>query len=147
MNNKKAAVIFDLDGTLADRRHRLHFIEQSKDWKGFFEQMINDPPIKEVVAKLLDHHELQHAIIILTGRPDEYREHTINWLSENKILPHMYKLIMRESKNYESDVSLKRRFYENKLNSYNVIKVYEDQRKLIDMWESKGLKVENCSLD
>ena len=26
----KEAVIFDLDGTLADRRHRLHFLEEKR---------------------------------------------------------------------------------------------------------------------
>jgi FMN phosphatase YigB (HAD superfamily) len=32
--------IFDIDGTLADISHRLHFIQQEpKDWRGFYSEM------------------------------------------------------------------------------------------------------------
>ena len=143
----KEAVIFDLDGTLSDRRHRLHFVEQSKDWKNFFEKMSDDPPVKSVISELFKYHDLDYKIIILSGRPEDYRKQTIDWLFRNLIFPDMYELFMRESKNYETDVDLKERIYESKLKSYNIVKVFEDQKKLIDMWEEKGLSVVNCSLD
>ncbi len=38
-------VIFDIDGTLADNSHRQHFLEGGKkDWKGFFDAMVDDQP-------------------------------------------------------------------------------------------------------
>ncbi len=141
------AVIFDLDGTLSDRRHRLHYLEGQKDWKNFFEQMYLDPPIKETFKKLFRHYHNNHKIIILTGRPEEFRDTTINWLKENNVETHMYKMFMRESKNYESDISLKRRIFETKLNRYSVIKAYEDNADLIKLWNEKNIEVEDCSLD
>ena len=86
----KNAVIFDLDGTLSDRRHRLHYVEQSKDWKSFFKKMTEDPPVKAVISELFKYYELNYKIFILSGRPEEYKEQTIEWLSNNLILPNMY---------------------------------------------------------
>ena len=103
----KQSVIFDLDGTLADRRHRLHFLQGKKDWKAFFENMHLDPPVEKVFERLFFYFNQDYKIIILTGRPEEYRKVTISWLKENKVKPSMYEMFMRETKNYESDVSLK----------------------------------------
>ena len=39
------AVIFDIDGTLADCSHRLHHVTGDKrDWNKFFAEMSEDPP-------------------------------------------------------------------------------------------------------
>ncbi len=143
----ETAVIFDLDGTLADRRHRLHFLEGKKDWKNFFDKMNLDPPVNAVFQKLFSHYYDNHKIIILTGRPEEYRDTTNNWLKENNVEAFMYEMFMRESKNYESDITLKRRIFETKLNQYSVIKAYEDNADLIKLWKEKGIEVEDCSLD
>ena len=59
----------------------------------------------------------------------------------------MYEMFMRESKNYESDLTLKRRIFETKLNRYSVIKAYEDNADLIKLWNEKDIEVEDCSLD
>jgi len=48
-------VIFDLDGTLADIRHRLHFIDNDrkvKQWKSFFDECDRDEPIMPVIKTL-----------------------------------------------------------------------------------------------
>ncbi len=38
--------VFDIDGTLADITHRLHFIQgEKKDWDAFFAACIDDAPI------------------------------------------------------------------------------------------------------
>lgn len=42
--------IFDIDGTLADLSHRLHFIQKKPaDWDGFFAACSDDAPIPEVI--------------------------------------------------------------------------------------------------
>lgn len=44
-------IVFDLDGTLADITHRLHFIKDGNhDWDGFFAACVDDAPIPEMVA-------------------------------------------------------------------------------------------------
>jgi hypothetical protein len=88
--------VIDLDGVLADVRHRLHFLESSpKDWDGFFAGIPDDPVLLEgraVVARLAEDHEL----IYLTGRPESTRAETEAWL-ERHGLPHA-RLVMRRAR-------------------------------------------------
>ena len=141
------AVIFDIDGTLSDRRHRLHYLEKKKDWKSFFDNLNFAPPIKASFDFLFDHLNQGHKVILLTGRPEEYREKTVRWLKKHRVQPEMYELFMRETKNFESDVSLKERLFRTHSSDLNVIKVYDDNPKLIELWRSLGLSVINCSVD
>ena len=85
--------VIDLDGVLADVRHRLHFLESSpKDWDGFFAGIPDDPVLAEgrtVVERLVADHEL----VYLTGRPESTRAETEEWLDRHR-LPRA-RLVMR----------------------------------------------------
>jgi hypothetical protein len=87
--------VIDIDGVLADVRHRLHFLESKpKDWDSFFAGIPDDPVLPEgraVVERLAADHE----IVYLTGRPESCRPPTEAWLSRND-LPHA-RLIMRRA--------------------------------------------------
>lgn len=78
-------VIFDIDGTLANAEHRLHFIndpDKAKDWENFLsdEQIAKDTPI-EPVWEVLESLVLQrHRVIFITGRPETQRQTTYDWL-------------------------------------------------------------------
>src|SRR5919109_585275 len=69
---RRQVVLVDMDGTLADSRHREHFVQgKRKNWKAFFNAMDADEPnaaIAERVLELADGHE----IVIVTGRPEVY---------------------------------------------------------------------------
>jgi phosphoglycolate phosphatase-like HAD superfamily hydrolase len=72
--------VFDIDGVVADVRHRLHHLEaRPKDWGRFFRAAGDDPPLAEGLALVADLRE-RHEIVWLTGRPDWLRETTRNWL-------------------------------------------------------------------
>jgi hypothetical protein len=70
----------DLDGVLADVRHRLHFVaDRPKDWDSFFAAAGDDPLFEEgraIVAEL----EPGHEVVYLTGRPERCRRDTVEWL-------------------------------------------------------------------
>ena len=84
--------IFDLDGTLADLNHRLHFIKNGKkDWDGFFNACDKDKPIQWVINLCNKFND----VIILSGRSDAVREKTEKWLSDNGV--RYSELIMRKS--------------------------------------------------
>jgi len=87
--------VIDLDGVLADVRHRLHFLESKpKDWDGFFAGIPDDPVLPEgraVVERLAADHEL----VYLTGRPEATRPDTEAWLERHR-LPQA-RLIMRRA--------------------------------------------------
>jgi hypothetical protein len=73
----------DLDGTVADVRHRLHHLRgRRKDWDAFFAAAPDDPLLPEgaaVVARLQEDHE----VVWVTGRPERCRPDTLSWLAEH----------------------------------------------------------------
>lgn len=76
-------VVFDIDGVLADVRHRLHHIsKRPKDWPAFFAAAHRDSPLAEGVAlarQLAD----ARPVLYLTGRPEWIREATQDWLERH----------------------------------------------------------------
>jgi hypothetical protein len=77
------AVIFDLDGVLADALHRQHFLHrQEPDWEGFYAGVEADEVIdagRALAATMRD----DVRIVILTGRVDDVAGVTREWLTEN----------------------------------------------------------------
>ena len=143
---KRLAVISDIDGTVSDRRHRLKFLEGKKDWKSFFAHLNEDPPISSVIDELSNFHDRKVKIIFVTGRPSEYRDQTKKWLKIH--IPFQgYDLLMRPNKNYDKDVLIKKSILNEIQKDFEVIKVFDDQKELIRMWEEEGLDCVDCSLD
>jgi len=72
--------VFDVDGVLADVRHRLRFVERSpKDWDGFFAAAVDDPPLAQGVA-LAQESAKECEVVYVTGRPERCRRDTLEWL-------------------------------------------------------------------
>ncbi len=72
--------VVDVDGVVADVRHRLHHLDPPKSWPAFFAEAENDPLLPqgaELVADLLGG---RHEIVWLTGRPEWLRPVTRRWL-------------------------------------------------------------------
>ncbi len=79
--------VFDIDGVVADVRHRLHYIEgRHKDWVRFHESAVDDPALVEGIALVTD-LGAQHEVAWLSGRPEWLRSVTDDWLAEHG-LPH-----------------------------------------------------------
>lgn len=77
--------IVDLDGVVADVRHRLaHLAGRRKDWDRFFAAAGDDPAHPEGLAIV---HTLaaDHEIVYVTGRPERLRAVTEAWLDEHDI--------------------------------------------------------------
>ncbi len=77
--------VFDIDGVVADVRHRLHHLEsRPKNWGGFFGSAADDTPLPEGVA-LAAEFSSQHDLVWLTGRPEWLRAITTRWLDEHRL--------------------------------------------------------------
>jgi hypothetical protein len=77
--------VLDIDGVLADVRHRLHHLEQHpKEWPAFFAGAPQDPVLDEGVRLARELAE-DSEIIYLTGRPERYRGPTADWLQRNEL--------------------------------------------------------------
>lgn len=82
MSGKRPIAVFDLDGTLSDTRHRLHFVESApKRWDAFFRASRQDAPLAEGVALAL-RWSRECALGYVTGRPERCRQDTLKWLKE-----------------------------------------------------------------
>lgn len=73
--------MIDIDGVVADVRHRLHLIEsRPKRWDEFFDSSADDPPLADGVALVLE-LAADHDVVWLTGRPERNRRLTETWLA------------------------------------------------------------------
>ena len=78
-----AITIFDIDGVLADVRHRLHFLQRRpKDWNGFFAAAVDDPLLEQGRDALLE-AAAGSTIVYVTGRPARCRRDTHDWLARH----------------------------------------------------------------
>lgn len=138
---KQIAYIFDIDGTLADCSHRLHFINgEKKYWDSFYVALKDDKSICDIVGlALIIAVHTGHAIILITGRPERTRQATIKWLDEyTGLWP--CKLYMRPDGDHRPDYELKRDIYEREIkDKYDVAGVFEDRQQVVDMWRALGL--------
>jgi hypothetical protein len=77
--------VIDIDGVLADVRHRLHHIEQRpKDYHAFFVEARKDPPLEVglvTVRKLAEVYD----VVYLSGRPEYIRRDTEHWFREHDL--------------------------------------------------------------
>ena len=71
---ERNVVLADMDGTLADISQRLHCIRGGgkKNWKRFLREMCKDLP-NPVILEWVQNLVPECRIVIVLGRPDEYR--------------------------------------------------------------------------
>ena len=78
--SRRAAAVFDIDGTVADCRHRAQLaFTDPPDWDAFFAGSDLDRPLPQGVA-LARRYAAEGKLIWLTGRPERYRLTTAVWL-------------------------------------------------------------------
>lgn len=150
LEQEKSCVIFDMDGTLADCSHRQHFVRKPEgagpewhpDWDRFFAYCYSDTPRQEIVDRLMDEWGMDREIIICSGRSDRYRDETEEWLKSHKIP--WGRLIMRRDFDYRDDVIVKQEMLDKYLDKTKIVRVYDDRKKVIDMWRRNGLEVVDC---
>lgn len=154
-------IVFDIDGTLANIKHRLHYIKSEPatnsyeeingtgkpDWDSFNAAMHEDkinPHIAAINKSMCgrEYGRVSYPAIIVTGRPDIYREVTEKWLSHHGI-NYCY-LFMRAKDDYRSDVNIKREIAERNIADAKVLFVIDDRSKVVDMWRELGYKCLQC---
>lgn len=147
---KTRAIVFDIDGTLSDPTHRLHHIlGEKKDWKSFFAEAKDDPPILPMcyLAGVLIHNFQK--VIFLTGRSEIIKEDTFYWLEEHlrakgSLVPS--DLVMRaDGDRREDDIVKKELFLKYIEPRYDVEIVVEDRARCVKMWRELGLVCLQCA--
>lgn len=139
-------IIVDIDGTLADCTHRLHFIkDKPKDWPAFFDACGLDTPnwpvVNMVRALSLGGDETRNRLVFCSGRPERTRGITTNWLRDHLNLTEGYiRLFMRSNNDFRADdvvkLELLAAIREMGLNPTLAI---DDRRRVVDMWRAQGI--------
>jgi len=143
MKTLTKAIIVDLDGTLCNVDHRLHFVrDKRKNWRKFFLELVNDSVNEwchEIMKRFSDYE-----ILLVSGRPEDYRDITESWLKEKEIT---YKsLHMRKANDFRKDDIIKTEIYNNFIkDNYDVLFTIDDRKQVVDMWRSLGLVCLQCS--
>lgn len=153
----KHAIICDIDGTIADVRHRLHYIQNpdgskkaKPDWDAFHAACVDDPPFEDVI-RVVDalrlgscgcaHSSLQ--LHFVSGRNEVVREQTIQWLWKNFIDYEFHaSLIMRKAGDRRPDTEVKLDMVrELGLTPDDVLCIFDDRQSVVDMWRENGYRV------
>jgi phosphoglycolate phosphatase-like HAD superfamily hydrolase len=135
---QKPIVLVDVDGTLADVRHRLHHIRGAgrKNWKAFFEGMDEDTPIASTVAWVQSLAQ-NHDVVIITGRPEEYRRRTVAWLKKHAIP--FTDVFMRADGDHRPDYEVKKEALD-RWPKERIKLVIDDRPPVCDMWLQQGIR-------
>lgn len=130
------AIIVDMDGTLS-----LNTTGRPFYGDGAAEGMLTDIENGAVVTSVRAMCDgIDAELIVLTGREDtpEIRKATYDWLDEHYLLPD--KLLMRPKGDYSPAQECKRAIYKKYIEgNYNVLAVFDDSQKCVDMWREEGL--------
>ena len=136
-------VIFDIDGTLADVSERIHHVRKKpKNWPAFFEGMAQDKAIHSMVRLCNLLYASGIRIILCSGRNEEHRAQTIEWLAGQGVKYH--DLLLRRSNDRRSDTEVKRELLAT-LNKSKILFVVEDRSRVVEMWRSEGLVCLQCA--
>jgi hypothetical protein len=76
--------VLDIDGVVADVRHRLHHLDPPRSWQAFFAAAGADGLLLEG-ARLARELAGEHDIAWLSGRPEWLRPTTTEWLERHQL--------------------------------------------------------------
>src|SRR5262245_38659953 len=129
--------VFDLDGTLADCRHRLPLIleQEPKDWDKFFELCPLDKPILPLVRVLQSLAIKDHTIEIWSGRPERTRYATEDWCRRHGIF--FDALLLREDDDRRNDDALKMEWLDRLHETEWPDCVFEDRSRIVHAWRAR----------
>ncbi len=120
----ESCIVCDIDGTLA-----------RMDTRGPFEfEKMGEDGVHAHVADILEKYaDATEVIILLSGRGEEWRGLTEEWLQINSIA-YDY-LFMRPEKDNRCDTVIKRELFETHIEPhYDVMFIIDDRDRVVDMW-------------
>lgn len=152
--------IFDLDGTLADLKHRRHHVERPEcrqcgspakcvacsrwkpNWNAFHAACVDDTPIAPVI-RTMELLVLGNAEVwIWSGRMDTVREQTHAWFEKHLgNVDDFIKYKMRPAGDFTSDDVLKESWLHamSPEDRARLVIVFDDRDRVVNMWRRNGV--------
>jgi hypothetical protein len=123
------AIICDIDGTIAIRGDRGPY-----DMTRVSEDTVNH--VVAMVVKMF--HMCDMKVIFASGRDETARHDTMEFL-ERAIMTPDFQLLMRETGDQRPDEIVKKEMLDKIRAFYNIIIVFDDRQKVVNMWRANGL--------
>jgi hypothetical protein len=151
----KNVIICDIDGTIADVRHRLHYIQTDgtkkakPDWDSFHAACVDDTPFLDVI-RVVDALRMGTCgcgyrrlnLYFLSGRNDVVREQTERWLDSVADFGNYEALVMRKAGDRRPDTEIKLEMIRQLgLTPDDVLCIFDDRQCVVDMWRENGYRV------
>lgn len=143
--DKPAVIICDLDGTLCNINHRLHYVTNSKkDWKSFFKEIPNDT-INQWCSDIISSISKDgFKTIFCSGRDENQRKLTQDWLNLNGFIDN--ELYMRNRQDFRSDDIIKEIILDFELlTKYQPYFIIDDRSRVVNMWRRRGFVCLQCA--
>jgi phosphoglycolate phosphatase-like HAD superfamily hydrolase len=135
-----ALAVFDIDGVLADVRHRLNYLQsRPQRWDAFFLAAEQDPLLEEGARRLRTAQD-RHDVVYLTGRPERSRGLTRAWLAHHG-LP-TGPLHMRPDDDYRPARWVKRNTLRRLARTRTIASVLDDDPAVVAVLTADGWPVE-----
>lgn len=143
-NANASAIIFDMDGTLANCEHRRHLVDgKKKDFDAFHDLMNNDT-VKEEIRGLCNMYYMNGwYIIICTGRPEKYAGVTERWLLEHGVFFHELRC-RQDNLLSVPDFEIKQNMLNDIRKTRDVYLAVDDRKQVVDMWRKNGVVCLQC---
>jgi phosphoglycolate phosphatase-like HAD superfamily hydrolase len=131
--------VFDVDGVLADVRHRLRHVERRpKNWEAFFAAAVDDPPLADGVALAVESAQACE-VVYVTGRPERCRADTLDWFARHGLPPG--RLAMRAAGDRRPARVAKPQLLRSLARGRVVALVVDDDAQVCDAYEQAGWRV------
>ena len=160
----KKIIICDIDGTIANVQHRLHYIKNADgtkkkhkdtDWNSFHKACVDDEPYKDVIEILQSLvlgmgngcnvcGAVEREFYFFSGRNEAVRSETIEWLKRHVPITEdwHWELYMRSEGDRRPDTTVKyEMMYELKIMPEDVLCILDDRQSVVDMWRANGFRV------
>jgi phosphoglycolate phosphatase-like HAD superfamily hydrolase len=135
-------VVLDIDGVLADVRHRLHYVAaRPKNWAAFFAAADQDD-VLDVGVEFARHAASSHEVVYLTGRPERVRAATQSWLDQHQ-LPRG-RLLMRPEGDHRPSAVVKVRELRGLRRESTVALLVDDDPTVVEAARAAGFTVRHA---
>jgi hypothetical protein len=134
------AVIFDIDGTVANISHRRHYVRDgNKNWGAFNNTMHLDTVYPDVLWLYNVIRQTGVTMLFASGRGEEQRQVTVDWLSDNGFV--YERLYMRPARDYRPDHIIKAEILEKmRADGFDPTMAFDDRNQVVSFWRSAGLR-------
>lgn len=141
-------IIIDLDGTLADSKHRHHFLtgdQGYRDTDAWRIETDKDVPVQWCVDLIYGFRAQGYTILYVTGREEKCRETTREWLGAHVSGSQHEDLLMRPMGDNRPDHLIKEELYlQQILPKYKVMFAIDDRPGIAKLWRTLGVPCLHC---